>query len=99
MASTLRRRRLAKLALAALFTGCAHRLPNGGEWAGEVAVRPGSTLPREGASQQQVITLFESASSDPSASSYSSLALDTWRSTVAGRRSSVSIARSTPSSS
>ena len=59
MASTLRRRRLAKLALVALLTGCAHGLPNGGEWAGELAVRPGSTLPREGASQQQVITLFE----------------------------------------
>jgi len=59
MASTLRRRRLAKLALAAQLTGCAHGLPNGGEWAGELAVRPGSTLPREGASQQQVITLFE----------------------------------------
>jgi hypothetical protein len=59
MASTLRRRRLAKLALVALFTGCAHGLPNGGEWAGELAVRPGSTLPREGASQPQVITLFE----------------------------------------
>jgi hypothetical protein len=59
MASTLRTRRLAKLALVALFTGCAHGLPNGGEWAGELAVRPGSTLPREGASQQQVITLFE----------------------------------------
>jgi len=59
MASTLRTGRLAKLALVALFTGCAHGLPNGGEWAGELAVRPGSTLPREGASQQQVITLFE----------------------------------------
>jgi hypothetical protein len=43
----------------ALFAGCAHRLPNGGEWASELAVRPGSSLPREGASQPQVITLFE----------------------------------------
>ena len=59
MASTLRCRRLAKLALVALLTGCAHRLPNGGEWASDLAVRPGSTLPRAGASQQQVITLFE----------------------------------------
>src|SRR5258705_7131195 len=59
MASTPRRCRLAEIALVALFAGCAHRLPNGGEWAGELAVRPGSTLPREGASQQQVITLFE----------------------------------------
>jgi hypothetical protein len=42
-----------------LLAGCAHRLPNGGEWAGELAVRPGSSLPQAGASQQQTITLFE----------------------------------------
>ncbi len=39
--------------------GCSHRVPNGAEWAADLAVRPGSTLPREGASQKQVITLFE----------------------------------------
>src|SRR5258705_4384131 len=65
MASTPRRRRLAEIALAALFAGCAHRLPNGGEWTGELAVRPGSTLPREGATQQQVITLFEVSQQRP----------------------------------
>jgi hypothetical protein len=53
------RRRLAEIAVVALFTGCSHRLPNGGEWASELAVRPGSSLPREGGSQPQVITLFE----------------------------------------
>jgi hypothetical protein len=37
---------------------CAHALPNGGDWASELAVRPGSTLPRQGATQSQVITLF-----------------------------------------
>lgn len=42
-----------------MLAGCAHRLPNGGEWASELAVRPGSSLPQEGASQQQTITLFE----------------------------------------
>jgi hypothetical protein len=51
---------LATLALATtMVAGCAHRVPNGGEWAAELAVRPGSTLPREGASQKQAITLFE----------------------------------------
>ncbi len=65
MASTPRRWRLAEIALVALFAGCAHRLPNGGEWAGELAVRPGSTLPREGATQQQVITLFEVSQQRP----------------------------------
>jgi hypothetical protein len=41
------------------IVACSHRVPNGGEWAADLAVRPGSTLPREGASQKQVITLFE----------------------------------------
>jgi len=59
MASTPRCRQLAWVAVMALFAGCSHRLPNGGEWARELAVRPGSSLPREGASQRQVITLFE----------------------------------------
>ena len=58
-ASTLCCRSVAAIALVTLLAACAHRLPNGGEWAGELAVRPGSTLPREGASQPQVITLFE----------------------------------------
>ena len=52
-------RRLAAIALVALFAGCAHRPPEGGEWASKLAVRPGSSLPREGAPLQQVITLFE----------------------------------------
>ena len=52
-------RRLAAIALVALFAGCAHRPKDGGGWANDLAVRPGSSLPREGASQQQVITLFE----------------------------------------
>jgi hypothetical protein len=43
---------------AAIAVSCAHRLPNGGDWAGELAVRPGSSLPRQGAMQPQVITLF-----------------------------------------
>jgi hypothetical protein len=55
MASTWRRRRLAGIAAAALFASCSHRLPNGGEWASELAVRPGSSLPREGVSLHQVI--------------------------------------------
>ena len=59
VSSTQRRRRLAAIALVAQFAGCAHRPPNGGEWASDLAVRPGSSLPREGASQPQVITLFE----------------------------------------
>jgi hypothetical protein len=54
MPSMSRRRRLAEIAVVALFTGCSHRLPNGAEWAGKLAVRPGRTLPREGVSQQQV---------------------------------------------
>jgi len=46
--------------LAALLgAGCAHRVPNGGEWTSELAVRPGSSLPQEGASQEQVVTLFK----------------------------------------
>jgi hypothetical protein len=59
MASMQRFTRLATIAIVALFAGCAHRVPNGGEWASDLAVRPGSSLPREGASQQQVMTLFE----------------------------------------
>jgi hypothetical protein len=59
MASMPRCRRLTAIAIVALSAGCSHRLPNGGEWARELAVRPGSTLPRDGASQQQVITLFD----------------------------------------
>jgi hypothetical protein len=47
MPSTSRRRRLAAIAVLELFTSCSHRLPNGGEWAAELAVRPGSTLPRD----------------------------------------------------
>ena len=43
---------------AALAVSCANRLPNGGDWASELAVRPGSTLPKQGAAQSQVITLF-----------------------------------------
>jgi hypothetical protein len=51
---------IAALALATMMAfGCSHRVPNGSEWAADLAVRPGSTLPREGASQKQVITLFE----------------------------------------
>jgi hypothetical protein len=42
-----------------MLAGCAHRLPNGSGWASELAMRPGSSLPQEGASQQQTITLFE----------------------------------------
>ena len=99
MASTSRRRRLAEIALVALFTGCAHRLPNGGEWAGELAVRPGSTLPREALHNSRSSRCSKSASSEPLASSSSSPVLDTWRSTAAVRRSLVSIARSTRSSS
>lgn len=57
------RNRIGPFAAVALATtmvgGCSHRVPNGGEWAAELAVRPGSTLPREGATQKQVITLFE----------------------------------------
>jgi hypothetical protein len=55
----LRSRLLVSTAVVMLCAGCAPRLPNGGEWASELVVRPGSSLPREGASQQQVITLFE----------------------------------------
>src|SRR4051794_17207210 len=50
---------LAAIAAVTLFVGCAHRVPNGGEWTADLAVRPGSTLPLEGAAQQQAITLFE----------------------------------------
>ena len=50
----------ATLALAmTTVAGCSHRVPNDAEWAADLAVRPGSTLPRENASQKQVITLFE----------------------------------------
>ena len=59
MASTPRWRGLAAISVVALFAGCSHRLPNGGEWARQLAVRPGSSLPQEGASQRQVITLFD----------------------------------------
>jgi len=59
MSARSRRRWLAAVAVASLFTGCSHRLPKGGEWAADLAVRPGSTLPAEGSSQQQVVTLFE----------------------------------------
>jgi hypothetical protein len=52
---------LAAIALVALLAGCSHRLRNGAEWASELAVRPGSSLPREGAPQRQVITLFEAS--------------------------------------
>ena len=44
-------------ALAAAASACAH-VPKSTDWVSELAVRPGSTLP-QGASQQQVITLFE----------------------------------------
>ena len=59
MAATSRCRRLAALALMTAFASCAKRQVNGGEWAADLAVRPGSTLPLEGASQQQAITLFD----------------------------------------
>jgi len=55
----LQSRLLVSTTVVMLCAGCAPHLPNGGEWASELAVRPGSSLPREGASQQQVITLFE----------------------------------------
>jgi len=45
-------------ALAAAASACAH-VRKSTDWASELAVRPGSTLPQQGASQQQVITLFE----------------------------------------
>ena len=45
--------------VAAIAVSCAHRLPDGEDWASELAVRPGSTLPRQGATQSQVITLFD----------------------------------------
>jgi hypothetical protein len=54
-----RSRLLVSTAVVMLCAGCARHLPNGGEWASELAVRPGSSLPREGAAQPQVITLFE----------------------------------------
>ena len=47
----------AVLAVSALVAGCAHRVPKGEDWASELAVRPGSSLPREGDSQIQTITL------------------------------------------
>ncbi len=50
---------VAALAVSATIAACAHHVPNGSEWAADLAVRPGSTLPREGASQKQLITLFE----------------------------------------
>jgi hypothetical protein len=56
---TTRCRGLAAIALGTLLAGCAHRPPNSSDWANDLAVRPGSSLPREGASRQQVITLFE----------------------------------------
>ena len=59
MAATSRWRWLAVMVVTALPLGCAHRPPNGGEWTADLAVRPGSTLPLEGSSQQQVITLFQ----------------------------------------
>ena len=59
MPSTSCGRRLAAIAIVVLLAGCSHRLRNGAEWAGELAVRPGSSLPREGGTQRQVITLFE----------------------------------------
>jgi len=58
MTVTSRRRWRAVIGMTTLLAGCAHRPPNGGEWAADLAVRPGSTLPLEGASQQQVATLF-----------------------------------------
>ena len=48
MASTSRRLQFAGIAAAVLFAGCSHRVPNGGEWASEPAVRSGSSLPRLG---------------------------------------------------
>ena len=59
MGSTSRRRWLAAIVLGGMTASCSHRLRNGGYWAADLAVRPGSSLPREGASQRQVITLFE----------------------------------------
>jgi hypothetical protein len=59
MGSTSRRWWLAAIVVGAVSASCSHRLSNGGDWAAELAVRPGSSLPREGASQRQVITLFE----------------------------------------
>jgi hypothetical protein len=52
-------RAAAAIAVVTLCAGCSHRLPNGGGWARDLAVSPGSSLPREGGSQRQVITLFE----------------------------------------
>ena len=46
------------VAFMAFVPACAH-VPNGTDWASELAVRPGSTLPQQGESQQQVVTLFE----------------------------------------
>jgi hypothetical protein len=98
MAST-RRRRLAKLALVALFTGCAHGLPNGGEWAATLRSVPAARCLERAHHNSRSSPCSKSASSEPLASSSSSPALDTWRSTAAVRRSRVSIARSTRSSS
>ncbi len=46
------------LTIGAASVSCAHRLPNGGDWASELAARPGSSLPPEGSSQAQVLTFF-----------------------------------------
>ena len=56
----------ATLALAmTTVAGCSHRVPNDAEWAADLAVRPGSTLPRENASQKQVITPTAAAPPSP----------------------------------
>jgi hypothetical protein len=61
MASCLRNARgcAAAALLLVCSSGCTYRIRNAADWASELAVRPGSSLPADGVAQEQVVTLFD----------------------------------------